>query len=163
MNTRPDPAAPRSRLSPEPMPRRDVLGAVASWSTAGALLFALLGILRLPKAAVLPSPSKKFRVRLPETLEPGKPFLLPGRSVAIFRDGEGVYAISTVCTHLGCIVKAEPDRFQCPCHGSQFRLDGSVSRGPAPKALPWLAVSVSGGEVIVDEGKAVAPGTRARA
>ena len=29
----------------------------------------------------------------------------PGRSVALFRDAEGVYAISTVCTHLGCIVK----------------------------------------------------------
>jgi cytochrome b6-f complex iron-sulfur subunit len=145
------------------MPRRDLLGIVASWSTAGALLFALLGILRLPKAAVLPSPSKKFRVRLPESLEPGKPFLLPGRSVAIFRDGGGVYAVSTVCTHLGCIVRAEADRFQCPCHGSQFKLDGTVARGPAPKALPWLAVSVSEDEVIVDEGKVVPQGTRARA
>ena len=29
----------------------------------------------------------------------------PGRNVAVFRDAEGVFAVSTVCTHLGCIVK----------------------------------------------------------
>ncbi|UCF67247.1 MAG: hypothetical protein JSV80_15945, partial [Acidobacteriota bacterium] len=57
----------RSRLEPELVPRRDFLGRSAAWSAAGALLFALFGMLRLPKAAVLPAPSKKVRVALPES------------------------------------------------------------------------------------------------
>jgi len=156
------PAQPvRSRLDPEPMPRRDFLGLAAAWSAAGALFLALLGMARLPRAAVLPSPSKKFRVTLPESLAPGAAFMPPGRSVAIVRDAEGIYAVSTVCTHLGCIVKQTAGGFDCPCHGSRFAADGSVIRGPAPKALPWLEVRhAGGGTFIVDEGKTVAPGTK---
>ncbi|MGQ9917859.1 MAG: hypothetical protein ACUVS7_10620, partial [Bryobacteraceae bacterium] len=93
------PTEKRSRLDPEPMPRRDWLGLGSLWTMAASLLFAAIGMMRLPKAAVLPSPSKKFRVALPETLAAGEPFVPPGRSVALFRDAEGVYAISTVCTH----------------------------------------------------------------
>ena len=79
----------------------------------------------------------------------------------MFRDGEGVYAISTVCTHLGCIVKAEGGGFECPCHGSRFAADGSVTKGPAPKALPWLTVTAGGGGTfIVDEATTVPPGTK---
>ena len=151
----------RSRLAPEPMPRRDFLGLAATWSTLAALVLALLGIARLPRAAVLPSPSKKFRVTLPESLALGAAYVPPGRSVAVVRDAAGVYAVSTVCTHLGCIVKQQADGFHCPCHGSRFAPDGSVLRGPAPKSLPWLAVKHAGGNTfIVDEGKVVQPGTK---
>lgn len=156
----PLPSIQRSRLEPEPMARRDFLGLAAMWSAAAALLFAFMGILRLPKAAVLPSPSKRFRVALPESLPAHAPFLPPGRSVALFRADRGVYAVSTVCTHLGCIVKATPVGFDCPCHGSKFAKDGSVVRGPAPKALPRLSVARLGeNEYLVDEGKILSPGT----
>ena len=149
-----------SRLDPEPIPRRDMLGLLALWSMASTLLFALLGMMRLPRAAVLPSPSKRFRASVPETLPAGQAFVPPGRSVAIFRDPEGIYAISIVCTHLGCIVKPTAQGFECPCHGSGFALDGSVTKGPAPRALSWLSVSTSGGAVIVDEDKTVPAGTK---
>ena len=155
------PGEPRSRLDPEPVPRRDMLGLASLWAAGGAMLFALLGMLRLPKAAVLASPSKKFKTALPETLVAGQAYVPPGRSVALFRDGEGVHAISTVCTHLGCIVKPNAEGFECPCHGSRFAGDGTVTKGPAPRALPWLEVSVSGANVYVDESKAVPPGTKA--
>ncbi|HMX29078.1 MAG TPA: hypothetical protein PKC13_26065, partial [Blastocatellia bacterium] len=89
---------PQSRLDPEPMPRRDFLGLSALWTMAGALLFSALGMLKLPKAAVLSSPSKKFTVTLPETLAAGEAFVPPGRAVAMFRDSEGVHAVSTICT-----------------------------------------------------------------
>jgi nitrite reductase/ring-hydroxylating ferredoxin subunit len=151
----------RSRLDPEAMPRRDFLGLAALWSASAAIVLAALGVARLPRAAVLPSPSKKFRVTLPESLAPGTAFVPPGRAVAILRDPEGVFAISTICTHLGCIVKQAADGFHCPCHGSRFAPDGGVVRGPAPKALAWLAVtSVGGGTFIVDEGKTVPSGTK---
>jgi cytochrome b6-f complex iron-sulfur subunit len=127
---------------------------------ASTMLFALAGILRLPRAAVLPSPSKKFRASVPETLAAGEPFVPPGRSVALFRDAQGVYAISIICTHLGCIVKPSAQGFECPCHGSMYAPDGSVTKGPAPRALNWLSVSINDGTVIVDEDKAVPPGTK---
>ena len=154
------PGTPVSRLDPEPMPRRDVLGLLSLWSMGLTLLFATVGMLRMPKAAVLPSPSKKFRAAIPETLAPGEAFVPPGRTAALFRDAEGIYAISIVCTHLGCIVKPTAQGFECPCHGSAFASDGSVVRGPAPRALSWLKVSTSGGTIVVDEDAAVPAGTR---
>ena len=157
-------AAVRSRLEPEPLPRRDFLGLTALWSAVVAMGFALVGAARLPRAAVVPSPSRKFRVTLPESLPDGEPFLPPGRSVAVFRDTDGVYAISRVCTHLGCLVKSEGEGFQCPCHGSRFALDGTVTKGPAPKALPWMAIArVAAGTYMVDESKNVPPGTKEKA
>lgn len=154
------PGSVRSRLDPEPVSRRDFLGLSSLWAMGVALLLALFGMLRLPKAAVLPSPSKKFRVTLPDTLAVGEPFVPPGRQVAIFRDTEGVHAISTICTHLGCVVKPNPEGFECPCHGSRFAHDGGVTKGPAPRALPWLQVTSKGGVLIVDEGTAVPAGTK---
>lgn len=158
MTLTPGPAP--SRLDPESVPRRDVLGLLSLWSMASALVFAAVGMMRLPRAAVLPTPSKTFRVALPETLPPGEAFVPPGRSVALFRDTDGVHAVSIVCTHLGCIVKPTGAGFECPCHGSRFAKNGDVTGGPAPAPLPWLEVRVSGGSVIVDESARVPAGTK---
>jgi cytochrome b6-f complex iron-sulfur subunit len=157
------PPAVGSRLDPEPVPRRDFLGLSALWAAATAMLFATAGMLRLPKAAVLSSPSRKFRVTLPESLAPGEPFIPPGRAVALFRDAGGVYAVSTLCTHLGCIVKRHPEGFECPCHGSRFTTDGVVTKGPAPQALPWHKVTGAAGTYVVDEDVTVPPGTKVTA
>ncbi len=158
MTTKPKAAV--SRLDPEPVPRRDWLGLGSLWAMGGAMLFATLGMLKLPKAAVLASPSKKFRVALPETLPLGEAYVPAGRSVAIFKDEEGIFAVSTICTHLGCVVKPNAEGFECPCHGSRFHANGEVAKGPAPRPLPWLKVSVSGGAIQVDEGTVVPQGTK---
>jgi nitrite reductase/ring-hydroxylating ferredoxin subunit len=157
MTVTPGPA--RSRLDPEPMPRRDFLGLASVWAAAAATVLSLVGMLRLPKAAVLASPSKKFRVSLPESLAEGMPYIPPGRSVALFRDAKGIYAVSLVCTHLGCIVKPAGDGFDCPCHGSRFAGDGSVQKGPAPRPLPWFKVTGKNGNYVVDEEAVVPKGT----
>lgn len=151
---------PRSRLDPEPLPRRDWLGLSSLWAMGSALMFGLIGMLRLPKAAVLASPSKRFRVTLPETLAAGEPFIPPGRAVAVYRDAEGAYAVSIVCTHLGCVVKPNAEGFECPCHGSRFAANGEVKKGPAPRPLPWLKVTTSGGLITIDEGVTVPAGTK---
>jgi cytochrome b6-f complex iron-sulfur subunit len=158
MNTTPEQVP--SRLDPEPVPRRDFLGIASLCSAGAALLFASVGMMRLPKAAVLSSPSKKFRVTLPDSLAAGEPYVPPGRSVALFRDDEGVFAISLICTHLGCIVKSIPDGFECPCHGSRFDPAGGVTKGPAPMALPWCKVTKMGDSFVVDEEETVPQGTR---
>jgi len=152
-----------SRLDPEPKSRRDFLGLASLGATAATLLFSVLGMLRLPKAAVLASPSKRFKVALPETLPWGEAFLPAGRNVAVFRDQEGVFAISRVCTHLGCIVKPNPEGFECPCHGSLYDAVGGVTRGPAPRPLAWLEVREQGGVLYVDEGTTVPVGTKVKA
>ena len=50
---------------------------------------------------------------------------------------KGVAAIYKVCTHLGCIYAWTPsnNRFECPCHGSKYRLDGRRIESPAPRSL----------------------------
>jgi cytochrome b6-f complex iron-sulfur subunit len=152
----------RSRLEPEPVTRRDFLGLASLWAAASAMVFGLIGMLRLPKAAVLSSPSKRFRVTLPETLPPGEAFTPAGRNVAVFRDQQGVFAISRVCTHLGCIVKPTAEGFECPCHGSRYDRDGLVTKGPAPRPLQWLEVKEQSGVLYVDEGTGVAAGTKVK-
>jgi len=49
-----------------------------------------------------------------------------------------VYAVN--CSHLGCSVALNDNahRFECPCHGSQFHLDGTVLHGPAAFPLSNL-------------------------
>lgn len=156
MSAASNPATP-SRLDPEAMPRRDFLGIAAVWSAMATLAFGMLGALRLPRAAVVPAAAHKFRVTLPASLAPGQAFLPPGRSVAVFKDAEGVYAVSTICTHLGCVVKSEANGFACPCHGSRFAADGKVVKGPAPKALPWLAVTAAGADTFLIDASTTVP------
>ena len=65
----------------------------------------------------------------------------------------GLLAIYKVCTHLGCLYKAEPStvRFECPCHGSKFQFDGTYIEGPAPRDLDRFVV-----QLVDAEGKVVA-------
>ncbi len=43
---------------------------------------------------------------------------------------------SAYCTHLGCrIGNIEMGKIVCPCHGSEYDLDGKVIKGPAFKNL----------------------------
>lgn len=55
----------------------------------------------------------------------------------------GVAAIYKVCTHLGCIYSWTPanNRFECPCHGSKYRLDGRRIESPAPRSLDRFRIS----------------------
>jgi len=57
---------------------------------------------------------------------------------------EGVTALYKVCTHLGCLYtwREQEDKFVCPCHGSQFTLDGEYILGPAPRSLDRFVVQV---------------------
>ncbi|MGO8838567.1 MAG: ubiquinol-cytochrome c reductase iron-sulfur subunit [Limisphaerales bacterium] len=59
----------------------------------------------------------------------------------IVRRGANLFALSAVCTHRKCRLDAGPDEtFHCPCHGSTFDPDGKVTKGPARRNLPLLAV-----------------------
>lgn len=69
--------------------------------------------------------------------------------LALLRDGIGVYALSLVCTHLGCTVTVSAGELVCPCHGSTFDRQGRVLKGPADRALRRLVVEERGGMIVV--------------
>ncbi len=55
--------------------------------------------------------------------------------------------LSATCSHLGCQVNqpsGTPPIFQCPCHGSQFNLNGTVHHGPAVAPLSHYAWKATG-------------------
>jgi cytochrome b6-f complex iron-sulfur subunit len=44
-------------------------------------------------------------------------------------------AVNLICKHKGCTVELQGDKFVCPCHGSEYTLDGKVTTGPAKTNL----------------------------
>ena len=70
--------------------------------------------------------------------------------VAVWSGGR-VFALSTICSHLGCLVEWAPDRghLACPCHRASFDLEGNVLEGPPPRPLRTFLVSVEDGRVVV--------------
>jgi cytochrome b6-f complex iron-sulfur subunit len=112
----------------------------------------------------------------PTTVKLGMPMefpdglkFLPDQRLFVFREGSVFHAVSAVCTHLGCTVRAEalpqPEmaqvgggtlrlthRFMCPCHGSRYSGDGTTLSGPAPRPLAWyhLSLAADDGQLVVD-------------
>ena len=69
------------------------------------------------------------------------------------KDG-GIYAVSALCTHLGCLTRynENKDVITCPCHGTKFSKTGSVLEGPTDKTLPRFSVHLNNNkEIIVDK------------
>ena len=72
--------------------------------------------------------------------------------VLVVRNGLGSYlALSMICTHESCPVAEPVDRVMtCPCHLSQFNIDGSVVRGPATSPLKQYAAALNpAGQLVV--------------
>lgn len=80
---------------------------------------------------------------------------LKDREVLLARHSEeGVSAVSPICSHEKCTVayRRRVRRFECPCHGSYFDVQGNVLNGPATRPLAsWPAV-LSDRRIIVDLG-----------
>ena len=70
------------------------------------------------------------------------------------RSAGGVLAFSAICTHQGCDVKtwlSKEKALVCFCHSSKFLLleGASVASGPAPRALPFLPLSIDGDQLVI--------------
>jgi len=119
---------------------------------------------------VLYEPPKRFKVGAPEDFQQGVTFIDQHR-LYLFKEGDSFYAISAVCSHLGCTVKyspysrkeeqtvrkltfESPGEFHCPCHGSKFYGEGTNYAGPAPRPLSWhpIEIAVADGQLMVDLG-----------
>lgn len=168
MTTKTDPPAGAEAPSREPNSRREFLMKAG----LGAGVVALVGQAGASLRSLVPNVSydapTTVKLGAPTDFPDGMKFL-PDERLFVFREGKTFHAISAVCTHLGCTVRAEAlskveeasvegkplrltHRFQCPCHGSQFSGDGTNQAGPAPKPLAWfhLSVAVDDGQLVVD-------------
>jgi menaquinol-cytochrome c reductase iron-sulfur subunit len=151
-----------------PADRREFL--LIAGTGAGAIALATQGAAAL--RALVPNVSydapTTVKVGAPADYADGLKFL-PDQRVFILREGDTFHAVSAVCTHLGCTVRAEamprPEtatvggqplrlthQFSCPCHGSRYAGDGTNVAGPAPKPLAWhrLSIAADDGQLVVD-------------
>ena len=92
-----------------------------------------------------------FNVGNSNSFEKGKmyPFTAGKFYLSILDDG-GMLAISIKCTHLGCMVRASKNGFECPCHASAFDKFGEVLSPPATRALDIFSIKIDKGEIVVD-------------
>jgi cytochrome b6-f complex iron-sulfur subunit len=60
-------------------------------------------------------------------------------------------ALSAICTHMGCTVLYDEklDHLRCPCHGSEYGLDGHNLKGPATRPLRQYEVRAENGQVVI--------------
>ncbi|MBW4453672.1 MAG: Rieske (2Fe-2S) protein [Nostoc indistinguendum CM1-VF10] len=77
---------------------------------------------------------------------PAGPVLVVGTS-----KGANLTAVNPTCPHANCTVawQVEAKKFACPCHGSEFGIDGKVQKGPATEALKTYAAKIEGNSVVV--------------
>ena len=142
------------------MPRRRVFSWLAGIGLGGSAVLAAVSDWLFFKPRVTYGPSARFAIGKPDDFPSGTRISRDVERVCIVREGNRLAAISTTCTHLGCIVGISDTGFSCPCHGSRYDQDGTVTGGPAPKPLPWFKVSLApNGELEVDKNTPVDPGT----
>ena len=167
MPTRPKPAV---KPAADVEDRRSFLSyAVGSFMAMGFTALSVtgglftLGLARYMFPNVLAEPPSKFKVGFKDGFPAGK---VETKFVAQygvwvvngeFQGQQQIYALKTVCTHLGCTpswLEAE-QKFKCPCHGSGFYKDGVNFEGPAPRPLERYAIRIADdGQLEIDKSRA---------
>jgi cytochrome b6-f complex iron-sulfur subunit len=142
-------------IIPPSLTRRHFLELVGMGAIGATVLGSLVLGAEYLSPNVVKEPPTRFKIGLPEYYPPGSVTVNKEQKVFIVRAKEGYfYALSAVCTHLGCIAnwKAEDGIVACPCHGSKFDKEGNVIAGPAPRPLPRFAMSLDDqGTLVVDK------------
>ena len=167
----PKPTRPVAKVSPksEGEDRRSFLEiATGSFMAIGFTALSVtgglfsLGLARFLFPNVLAEPPSKFKVGAKDGFPSGKvetKFVAQYGVWVVNGDFQGqqqIYALKTVCTHLGCTpswLEAE-QKFKCPCHGSGFYKDGVNFEGPAPRPLERYAIRIADdGQLEVDKSR----------
>jgi len=159
---------PGEETSMKAEPRRKFLARIIGLVVGLGAVVAGWPLFRSLVPNVLYEPPKRFKIGSPQRFQQGVTFIDEHR-IYLFREGSNFFAISGICTHLGCTVKFSPFKraeeqtvrnvtfeslgeFLCPCHGSKFHGEGTNYSGPAPRPLKWhpLEIAPGGGELVVD-------------
>ena len=135
---------------------------VIAWvSFTTAATASALAVARFMMPNVLVEPPTKFKIGPPNDYAPGTVSTKWQAQFGVWIvnaevDGnQQIYALSTVCTHLGCTpnwLEGE-QKFKCPCHGSGFYKSGVNFEGPAPRPLERFGLRLAeDGMLEVDKG-----------
>jgi cytochrome b6-f complex iron-sulfur subunit len=150
---------PQRESGQESLSRRKFLVAAGN-AAIGIAAFGSIGVtidFLAPK--VLLELPRRFVIGVLANLQPNSVTFDAAHRLIVFRDKQGYfYALSAVCTHLGCIIEwkesgipGHPEGvIACPCHGSIFNKNGDIIRGPAPRPLDRFKLYLEDDRVIVD-------------
>ena len=111
-------------------------GGIAAWAALTA--YTALAFLWPTKSSIGQEGSEGITIALSEVpIGDAKKISYQGKPAIIIHTQEGVFALSAICTHLGCLVNWHPgeNQIECPCHAARFDLRGNVLGGPAPGPL----------------------------
>ncbi len=144
----------------QPVERRSFI----KWATIGwAAFIGVVGgyasiLIRYLFPNVLFEPKQSFRAGKPDEYVIGEVSerFKDLHGVWIVRETDKIYALATVCTHLGCTPTWMPGeaKFKCPCHGSGFYKNGINFEGPAPRPLERYLIGFNdSGEIVIDKTK----------
>jgi cytochrome b6-f complex iron-sulfur subunit len=163
----PKPAPPKPAAKETVVTRRSFL----SWMTlawtafTASMLAAVTATARFMFPNVLFEPPPTFKAGYPNEIQVGQVDERFKQRFAVwlvrtafdpYANAEGIFALSTVCTHLGCTpnwLEAE-QKFKCPCHGSGYYKTGVNFEGPTPRPLERFAISLADdGQILVDKSR----------
>ena len=166
MSEKNNPSIPRAAVGSVSRGRKTTIErrSFFSWLAVGWLAFVgvtggfFTVIIRYLFPNVLFEPPQSFKIGFPEEFAPNTVDIRYKKqfNAWIVRDDESIFALSTVCTHLGCTPNwlATDNKFKCPCHGSGFRMTGIHFEGPAPRPLERFKIGVADdGQILVDKTK----------
>src|SRR5687768_13995937 len=154
------PAPPKPAAQKPAVSRRSFI----SWMTlawaafTASMLAAATATTRFMFPNVLFEPPPTFKAGFPNEIQVGQvdERFKQRFGVWLVRDPNGIFVLSTVCTHLGCTpnwLEAE-QKFKCPCHGSGYYKDGINFEGPTPRPLERFAISLADdGQILVDKSR----------
>jgi len=164
---KPAPAKPPAPAAKAVMPRRSFF----SWMTlawtafTASMLAAATATTRFMFPNVLFEPPPTFKAGFPNEIQVGQVDERFKQKFAVWlvrtafdqwANASGIFALSTVCTHLGCTpnwLEAE-QKFKCPCHGSGYYKTGVNFEGPTPRPLERFAISLADdGQILVDKSR----------
>ncbi|MBI3817147.1 MAG: ubiquinol-cytochrome c reductase iron-sulfur subunit [Planctomycetes bacterium] len=156
--------APSASFYDKRYTRRDTFWIVAGWSAFTASVAVgtgLMGRFMFPNVSY--EPPQSFKLGFPADFPTGIDERFKAKYNVWIAKGydpstkkTGFFALSTVCTHLGCTpnwLLAE-SKFKCPCHGSGFQPTGVNFEGPAPRPLERFAIRLADdGQIFVDKSR----------
>ncbi|MFL7869344.1 MAG: ubiquinol-cytochrome c reductase iron-sulfur subunit [Anaerolineales bacterium] len=123
--------------------RRDFLKLTRNGLLWLSAALGLGGLFRFLDYDANPAPKTEFDLGLAADYPPGSRTLLADVPAMLLHTEDGFSALSLTCTHLGCTVERNKDEFICPCHGSHFKLDGTLLHGPAAQPLASLRIETT--------------------
>jgi len=144
--------------------RRKFLNAMGNAATGVVLLGGLGVAIDYLKPNVILEIPKEFKVGPIDSIQSGSVIYEPEQKAFVVRDEQGsFYALSAVCTHLGCTTKwnasgvgGNPNAvIACPCHGSLFNKRGELIQGPAQRSLDKFRLRLEDNKLVVNTAEIV--------